>query len=140
MQWQVYILRVELSEQRRAAYFFKVGMTSNLNRRVVTLQTGCPKPLIVAGVLFCNSKIHALEVERRIHDLLRVRQTIGEWFALTFVRQYALQRLIHCWPVDDIESFYKAKLHEGKAVKQTALESGVDLRHFTTGKSPSSWH
>jgi DNA-binding XRE family transcriptional regulator len=53
----------------------KIGIAANLQRRIATLQTGCPEPLVVLGTIAGGP----LE-EARLHAHLRAFRIRGEWF------------------------------------------------------------
>lgn len=51
--------------------------------RMRILQTGCPTPIAMAGIIRCKSDAHAALVERRFHEFFAPRHTRGEWFKCT---------------------------------------------------------
>lgn len=53
----------------------KIGTASNLQRRVETLQCGCPEPLVVLATISGGRRDEAL-----FHAALRPHRTRGEWF------------------------------------------------------------
>jgi len=59
--------------------FYKVGITSNPNERLKTVQTSCIFPL---EMIFEERVEHAREVEKEAHLVMKNRNTSGEWFAV----------------------------------------------------------
>lgn len=72
-------------EHRPVVYFFickdleavKIGTTTNVEQRLLTVQTGCPFQVEILG--WC---LGAEEHERVIHSILRRSRLNGEWFRL----------------------------------------------------------
>lgn len=60
----------------------KVGITSDVNRRFATLQTGAPEPLRLRAVEVIGSRDKARRIEKSIHNRLAHRRTVGEWFCI----------------------------------------------------------
>jgi len=58
----------------------KIGMASNLERRLNTLQTGNPVELNFIACIPCDSREEARELERKLHDFFRGSKIRGEWF------------------------------------------------------------
>lgn len=63
----------------RAAQFYKIGISSNIDNRLKQIQTGCPIKCEYVGYIPCNS---ADRKERELHDLFKEFKTHGEWFDL----------------------------------------------------------
>jgi hypothetical protein len=70
----------------------KIGFTNNIERRISTLQSGCPIPLRVIGVI-----VRAGEIDESIlHDHFEDCRMHGEWFwpspgLLDFVRDHTFR-------------------------------------------------
>ena len=60
----------------------KVGYTTNLKRRLRSLQTGNPHKLDVKAAIVCPTKIDAIKLERSIHWIAqgKFERLEGEWF------------------------------------------------------------
>ena len=61
----------------------KIGVASDLAKRLETLQTGNPFQLKVLATIPCSSEQHAYELERRMHKLFASKRIRGEWFCGT---------------------------------------------------------
>ena len=75
---------------------YKIGITNNLNRRWVELQTGCPGELKVVKVWSHYSKSAVVRYERILHRFFtksgcRIRAN-GEWFELRKPDIYLLSK------------------------------------------------
>lgn len=57
----------------------KIGYTNDLARRLGALQTGCPHPLTVLGVIDPGEP----EMEMALHSKFSQHRSSGEWFAPT---------------------------------------------------------
>ena len=76
--------------KRYLVYFFgtdydrvKIGRCySNLHQRQISIQTGCPDPIKLLGVIQCQDKIEMNSIEKDLHQRFQQYQTIGEWFRL----------------------------------------------------------
>lgn len=72
----------------------KIGITSNLKRRIRAIQNASPFKIEVLNVINVNDRKEALDLESRLHKICKDYNTINEWF-------------IRC---DEVESiFEKAK-------------------------------
>ena len=77
--------------QRYVIYFFgtdynrvKIGYSiENLYRRKRDIQTGCPDPIKLLGIIPCNNKVEMMDCERDLHRQFQKYNTVGEWFRLT---------------------------------------------------------
>ena len=58
----------------------KIGVASNVRKRVNDLQTGCPWPLRIIAKLHCDSRKNAYALESRFHNLFSYKRMEGEWF------------------------------------------------------------
>jgi Meiotically up-regulated gene 113 len=59
----------------------KIGMSTNPEARLATLQTGSPHKLRLAYVLATN--IDAAQIEGEVHRILDKNRCAGEWFDVT---------------------------------------------------------
>ena len=77
--------------KRFLVYFFgtdfdrvKIGRCGgNLYRRRVDIQTGCPDPIKLLGVILCKDKAEMKTLEDELHSRFERYNTINEWFKLT---------------------------------------------------------
>lgn len=58
----------------------KIGVSSNIDKRVSDLQTGNPHPLKVMAAIECRDKKDAYKLENLIHRKLTRYRMKGEWF------------------------------------------------------------
>ena len=58
----------------------KIGFTSNINSRLVSLQTACPYPLHVIDIIDCKDKEQAVKLEAFLHRYMQAFRLEGEWF------------------------------------------------------------
>lgn len=54
----------------------KIGLTQSISKRIETLQTGCPFPLVCIGVIPNGSR----DLEKSLHDQFAKDRLHGEWF------------------------------------------------------------
>lgn len=58
----------------------KIGFASDVRKRIMVMQTGCPFPILP---LHCFEVDNAPALERACHMFLREKRTNGEWFEIT---------------------------------------------------------
>jgi hypothetical protein len=83
----------------------KVGVSSSVNGRLSSIQTGCPFQIRLIHAVKCDSRAQAFSYESAFHSALADERLSGEWFNLDGNRAYAEMNSL----VDDIEA-YKAEL------------------------------
>ena len=89
------------TEKRYLIYFFgtdfdrvKIGKTSgNLYYRQRHIQTGCPDPITLLGIIRCKDKSEMQRTEKGLHRQFEKHRTIGEWFRIsseitTYINQF----------------------------------------------------
>lgn len=59
--------------------YFKIGVTTNINKRIKALQTGCPFKIELVALLKTDEHY---KIESELHIGLEPYQTYGEWFLL----------------------------------------------------------
>lgn len=59
----------------------KVGVTSNLKRRMKAMQTGNPRELTCRVLLGPMSRADAFEYEQQLHGTFKRMRLRGEWFS-----------------------------------------------------------
>jgi len=69
----IYVVRSGVSN------LYKIGRTTNLKKRLQTLQTSCAVSLNVVKTLFCSD---AIALEKAAHTKFAHYRKTGEWFAL----------------------------------------------------------
>lgn len=78
MEWVVYLVRCGKKESNPT----KIGFSSNFNKRFDAIQTHNAYKLFVYGIIHCESKSHAMELEKFLHNSLKHCHIRGEWFRL----------------------------------------------------------
>ena len=58
----------------------KVGMTSDVDARINSLQTANPYKLTLIKRIYARSKAHAVQLERYVHRCFSYARMDGEWF------------------------------------------------------------
>jgi len=71
----VYLIR---SGRKKGA--IKIGVASNIEKRISELQTGNPAELCLVASIPCSSRKHAYDIEKGLHKRLRRWHIRGEWF------------------------------------------------------------
>jgi hypothetical protein len=61
--------------------FYKIGKTTNLEKRIKQLTTGNPYPLILVNSIY---SLDIDSLEKSFHNYYRQKRIIGEWFKLNF--------------------------------------------------------
>ena len=61
--------------------FYKIGKTTNLEKRIKQLTTGNPYPLILVNSIY---SLDIDSLEKSFHSYYRQKRIIGEWFKLNF--------------------------------------------------------
>lgn len=59
----------------------KVGVSDDVDSRLLSLQTSNPRPLRLVAKLGCSSRRHAFDIEGVIHKKMYSYNVNGEWFA-----------------------------------------------------------
>lgn len=103
----------------KAREFCKIGHTKNLQKRINTLQTGCPFTIKVACLFTYNTQEAAKEMEGYLHKQLNNLHVRGEWFKYRLVKKI-LQKQGKNIPKQP-DTIHKI-MAEKKAEKQRDLE------------------
>lgn len=61
-------------------YYLKIGIASDLDRRLKQLQTGNARPLHAIAVIQCRNMDEARAIETQLHRSLRDLNVMNEWF------------------------------------------------------------
>jgi len=61
----------------------KIGVTDNVQNRIKQLQTGNPSEIVLVMHFECNSREHAFNLEKTIHEILKGQRLFGEWFSVS---------------------------------------------------------
>jgi excisionase family DNA binding protein len=59
---------------------YKIGLASNVAKRIASIQTSCPGPIELVHTIPTND---AHRAEGFLHRLFKMRRSHGEWFKLT---------------------------------------------------------
>jgi hypothetical protein len=76
--------------QQEQTNMVKIGFTSNVKKRLATLQTASAYPLRLLG--YC---VGGRELEARIHEELALSRVAGEWFNYTEQVYHAIKKYCH---------------------------------------------
>ena len=60
--------------------FVKIGISSNVERRIKQIQTGCPLHIYMVRYWSVSNRVLAKRIESELHNALSDRNTFGEWF------------------------------------------------------------
>jgi hypothetical protein len=77
----------------RGGDFVKIGVATNLKKRLDILRTGSPFELIVLGTFSVADKEAACDLELSLHHMFLAHHVRGEWFH-------------HCPEIDDFVALY----------------------------------
>lgn len=77
--WSIYIMA---APAMKGLTYFKVGITSDIAKRVCAVQTGCPLRISRVWVILAGGNGHAQAVESAMHANLSAFHSHGEWFAM----------------------------------------------------------
>lgn len=58
----------------------KIGIASNIERRMATMQTGNAFQLKLLATIPCDSRLEAENTEKKIHKFFSKQRIRGEWF------------------------------------------------------------
>jgi hypothetical protein len=74
----------------------KVGVASNVQKRMKSLQTGCPRQLILSSYVECYDQHEAYRIESAAKKALADKQAVGEWFQInSYEAVQALHEAVH---------------------------------------------
>jgi hypothetical protein len=94
LEWSANRLRGQLSARRQFVYavrsgpFVKIGIASDISKRLSALQTGSPNRIEFLGML---PTLRPKEDERSLHAEFKEFRKIGEWFELP---EFRLKKLL----------------------------------------------
>lgn len=77
--WRTYVYFF-LARDSDGPMYVKVGRSGNPIKRIGQVQTGCPIPIVKAGMVKCLGLEQAVKIERQFHSRLGDRKSSGEWF------------------------------------------------------------
>lgn len=69
----------------KAGPFCKIGHSNNVQRRIETMQTGCPYEITIVCLFAYDIEQTAREMETRLHNRFRRARIRGEWFKYSVV-------------------------------------------------------
>ena len=70
-------IRLRNNQKYRA---IKIGLTSDINKRMDQLQTGNSCELVIIALIKCQSRKHSEHIESSIHNRFKHQRIRGEWF------------------------------------------------------------
>jgi hypothetical protein len=74
---------------------FKIGVATNIQDRLSSLQSGNCRPLVCFESVACETRDLAIATEQECHRRLQSHHIMGEWFAVTLVRARAALQAAH---------------------------------------------
>lgn len=74
----MYVYFIKAGKNKKAP--IKIGVATNIERRLATLQTGNHLELFLLAAIKCDSKSHAYGLESMFHRMLKRHKMRGEWF------------------------------------------------------------
>lgn len=74
----MYVYFIKAGRRKRAPV--KIGVASNIERRLATLQTGNHRELLLLAAIKCETKHDAYRLESMFHRMLKRHKMRGEWF------------------------------------------------------------
>ena len=77
--WSIYVMA---APAMKGLTYFKVGITSDIAKRVCGVQTGCPLRISRVWAIMVGGNGHAQSVESAMHSKLSAFHSHGEWFAM----------------------------------------------------------
>lgn len=80
----LYVMATEPDDMRVRSHV-KVGISSNPEKRLKAVQTGCPHKVSLLGEWEFSSRQLAEGLERQFHREAAAFRSSGEWFLLSFV-------------------------------------------------------
>ncbi len=102
----------------------KVGITTNMDRRLATLRTGNPRPIDIAAYFTTPNTLIARTLEDAFHDVYSEKRLAGEWFDID-----PYDGLVGL--CQNVESALRYFLGEDETLLDNALElSGVNKARF----------
>lgn len=105
----------------RAAQFYKIGQSVNPEKRLKSIQTGCPIRCSYLGCIPTPRHIDADHFEKVLHSEFAVCRTYGEWFELSedhiksLIVDYGFKPLENPYPSDRTEESDKPSEEIAKA-------------------------
>lgn len=77
--WSVYVMAAPAGG---GVTYFKVGISSNVPKRIGSVQTGCPLRIATVWAITTFNNGAAQDLEAKLKALLWPYWTVGEWFAM----------------------------------------------------------
>lgn len=81
--WRTYVYFF-MARDGAGPMYVKVGRSDNPITRLETVQTGCPLPIVKAGMVKCLTIEQSRKIERDLHTMLSGWHSSGEWFRLNW--------------------------------------------------------
>ena len=91
MNKQCYVYFIRGGDKKHSP--LKIGITHDLSKRIKQMQVGSPKILKLQFAIIFDDKDVARRVEKIIHEMLKSRNTHGEWFTCGVKTQSILRKL-----------------------------------------------
>lgn len=76
----VYVIEARRPRDGQIGDLIKIGISSDPDGRLASLQTGNPHPLRLEGVVWLGSREEAAQIEAALHARFAEHRRTGEWF------------------------------------------------------------
>lgn len=106
----VYVL---MARDAQGPMYVKIGVSDDPYSRIGAIQTGCPIPLVRAGMVKCMSRAQARLIEKELHVELAPFGSNGEWFRFDWANVAHKQALnvaieahmsrVKDWALEDVD-------------------------------------
>lgn len=73
-----------MCEDEHGHGYLKIGHTVNMKARYSQLVSGCPFPIKKIALVDCGMNWVSKNVEKALHQQLKIKKTKGEWFEVDF--------------------------------------------------------
>ena len=101
----------------------KIGVTHDIDKRILTLQTGNPYKLKCNALIHCESESEAYSLEGYLHKKLKSSRMCGEWFKSDY---FNLKEILKSYSVEnrgsESKSNYKDGVHETITIRKLMRE------------------
>ena len=87
--WLVYFVVAEDRETEDDVFYLKIGVSSNLPKRLSALKVGCPLEFTEVHYSCTGRKKDAYRTEKAAHESLKGYRCSGEWFRFESTEQFA---------------------------------------------------
>jgi hypothetical protein len=109
-----YVYFIEAGNHKKSPV--KIGVTTNIERRIYSLQVGNPYKLKCKALIFCIDKADAFKLESYLHYRLKDHKINGEWFRSEYFK------------LSEILESYDIKSDQKHSIKKSFLQDYTSLK------------